>query len=104
MSLSKLLHSRHMTLAQPNQYLFHQRQILIHLSRSEQPIQAFPHREISKIVDLAKELPSEDIFVFIVQRADGRYEEYRISATYSGDVMELHADSFRRQDNHWLST
>jgi hypothetical protein len=59
------------------------------LSRSEQPIQAFPHREISRIVDLAKELPSEDIFVFIVQRADGRYEEYRISATYSGDVMEL---------------
>lgn len=27
--------------------------------------------------------------MFIVQRADGRYEEYRISVTYSGDVMEL---------------
>jgi hypothetical protein len=59
------------------------------LSRSEQPIQALPQREISRIIDLVKELPGEDIFVFIVQRADGRYEEYRISATYSGDVMEL---------------
>jgi len=59
------------------------------LSRSEKPIQAAPQREISRIIDLAKELPAEDIFVFIVQRANGRYEEYRISATYSGNVMEL---------------
>lgn len=46
-------------------------------------------RVISKITDLAKGLAKEDKFVYVIQRLDGKYEQFIIPANYEGDVRKL---------------
>jgi len=44
---------------------------------------------ISKITDLAPDLPDEEKSVYIIRRADGTYEKFLISIHYTGDVKVL---------------
>ncbi|MEA3440468.1 MAG: hypothetical protein U9R58_09305 [Chloroflexota bacterium] len=59
------------------------------MSHTGKPIKSQLERSISNIVNLAKEIPSEEIYVYIIQRENGSFEEYYIPATYSGDVKKL---------------
>lgn len=59
------------------------------LNYSERLILAPPQREISRIINLAKDLPNKDIFVYIILRKDGTYEEYHLSATSLWDKDNL---------------
>ena len=59
------------------------------LSQSEKPIPTVPTQSVSRIIDLAKGFQAEDEFVFTVLHSNGKYEEYYIPATYSGNEKEL---------------
>lgn len=46
-------------------------------------------RSISKITDLSLGISEENKMVFVVQRIDGKYEQFFLPANYSGDIRKL---------------
>lgn len=46
-------------------------------------------RAISKITDLALGISEENKMVYVVQRIDGKYEQFFLPANYSGDIRKL---------------
>lgn len=56
---------------------------------SEMEIATQVPRQVTKHVDLTLGLSVDEKFTYIVQRADGTYEEYVIPVSFSGDVQQL---------------
>lgn len=59
------------------------------LSNNNEIMLTTSQRVISKVTDLAKGLAEEDKFVYVIQRLDGKYEQFMIPANYEGDVRKL---------------
>lgn len=59
------------------------------LSNDNETMSTTSQRVISKVTDLAKGLAEEDKFVYVIQRLDGKYEQFMIPANYDGDIRKL---------------